>query len=86
MAAPATVAMGRRNHLDAYHLVLAGWVCATGAVAAGWVGAVSGAGLTGAAAWEDAGEAFTATNGVWTLEEPFEGMGTRFYRLIWWKE
>jgi uncharacterized repeat protein (TIGR02543 family) len=43
-------------------------------------------GLTGAAAWEDAGEAFTATNGVWTIEEPFEGTGTRFYRLIWRKE
>ena len=43
-------------------------------------------GLTGAAVWEDTGEAFTATNGVWTLEEPFEGTGTRFYRLIWWKE
>jgi hypothetical protein len=42
--------------------------------------------LTGAAAWEDAGEAFMATNGVWTLEEPFEGTGTRFYRLIWRKE
>ena len=43
-------------------------------------------GLTGAAAWENAGEAFTATNGVWTVEEPFEETGARFYRLIWWKE
>ena len=38
------------------------------------------------ASWTDAGEPFTATNQVWTLDEPFEGKGARFYRLIWLKE
>ncbi|MBR6021559.1 MAG: hypothetical protein IK066_03980, partial [Kiritimatiellae bacterium] len=36
-------------------------------------------------AWENSGEPFTATEQRWTLDEPFEGSGARFYRLIWVK-
>ena len=42
--------------------------------------------LLNGGSWMDAGEAFTATNQTWTLKEPFEGKGAKFYRLIWLKE
>ncbi|MBR6021640.1 MAG: hypothetical protein IK066_04395 [Kiritimatiellae bacterium] len=33
--------------------------------------------------WRDEGAEFTATNGVWKMEEKFEGSGARFWRVIW---
>ncbi|MBR3584272.1 MAG: right-handed parallel beta-helix repeat-containing protein [Kiritimatiellae bacterium] len=42
--------------------------------------------LMDGAAWQDSGEPFTATGQTWTLDEPFEGSGKRFYRLIWIRE
>ena len=39
--------------------------------------------LMDGAAWQDSGEPFTATEQTWTLDEPFDGTGKRFYRLIW---
>jgi uncharacterized repeat protein (TIGR02543 family) len=38
------------------------------------------------AEWADDGAPFTATEQTWMLEEPFEGTGAKFYRLIWMKE
>ena len=44
------------------------------------------AGLLAGTVWEDVDEPFTATEQTWTVEEPFDGTGARFYRLIWRKE
>lgn len=38
------------------------------------------------ASWTNEGAAFTATNQVWKLTEPFTGTGALFRRLIWLKE
>ena len=42
--------------------------------------------LMDGASWADDGAAFTATNQTWTLDEPFEEPGKRFYRLLWIKD
>ena len=44
------------------------------------------AGLLEGTVWEDVDEPFTATEQTWTVDEPFDGTGARFYRLIWRKE
>ena len=38
------------------------------------------------ASWTNEGAAFTATNQVWKLTEPFTGTGALFRRIIWLKE
>ena len=41
--------------------------------------------LLDASSWTNAGERFTATNGTWRLEEPFDGTGMKAWRLLWIK-
>jgi hypothetical protein len=41
--------------------------------------------LRDAASWTDLGEPFTATNQLWTQDEPFASGPIRFYRLLWLK-
>lgn len=43
-------------------------------------------GLLPGTVWEDVDESFTVTEQRWTLEEPFDAKGLRFYRLLWLKE
>lgn len=42
--------------------------------------------LLDGASWMNSRAAFTATDQTWSLDEPFDGKGKRFYRLIWLKQ
>ena len=46
---------------------------------------VQGATSLAPADWRDEGAEFTVTNGVWKMEEKFEGSGARSWRVIWRK-